>query len=63
MQHTMLDANEVSLSVFQGKVGAAKILKMAKTNEIPYVKLGGRYYFSLEKLTEYLDEKMTNPIH
>ena len=62
-QHTMLTAKEASDTVFQCKIGSSKLLKLAKLNEIPCAKLGGRYLFSQEKLYDYLNSKLEQPLH
>ena len=54
MNHTVLDAKEASQIVFRGKVGPSKLLKMGKRKEIPMIKVGGRYFFSLEDLQKYI---------
>ena len=54
MNHTVLDAKEASQIVFRGKVGPSKLLKMGKRKEIPMIKVGGRYLFSLEDLQKYI---------
>ena len=54
MNHTVLDAKEASQIVFRGKVGPNKLLKMGKRKEIPMIKVGGRYLFSLEDLQKYI---------
>lgn len=54
MNHTVLDAKEASQIVFRGKVGPSKLMKMGKRKEIPMIKVGGRYLFSLEDLQKYI---------
>ena len=54
INHTVLDAKEASQIVFRGKVGPSKLLKMGKRKEIPMIKVGGRYLFSLEDLQKYI---------
>ncbi len=62
-EHTMLTASEASEVVFQNKIGSVKLIRMAKANEIPCAKLGGRYLFSKEKLHEFLNTMLEQPLH
>ena len=52
--HTILDAKEASEIVFQGKVGPNKLLQMGKSNQIPMIKVGVRYFFSLDDLQSFI---------
>ncbi|WP_019880178.1 helix-turn-helix domain-containing protein [Succinispira mobilis] len=49
----MLSAKEVCQFFFNGHVSYWKLLNMAKSGEIPTIRVGSRYLFNIDSLNEW----------
>lgn len=54
---TILNPSEVSKQFFNGQVSYWTVLKMAKNNELPYFKVGHKYFFDLDELNGWVKQQ------
>lgn len=57
---TTMNPQEVATEFFGGKISYWKVLRLAKSGEIPCIKMGSRYLFNEDSLIEWRRELEQN---
>lgn len=57
-QTELLTGKEVSTHIFNNKISYAQIMGMAHRGEIPFLKIGSKYFFTKQSISEFIQRNM-----